>query len=258
MVITATKPTNAAGAGVVMQTAQGNPRLQDSSTKTVSSYITHIHSNYDVPEIRNVLNSLRQSILGNLLDSDVQISGVSSSTIADWSSTLLQTDRPRLTVEMVVDEASPILKLNPLGTILPMTITYPDVIEHHSSNLPDPEWESDLHEALLELEQLPAGAKESEDLVPSPATMADARHLLRRMYDISSRRYDVYLMPGGDIAIDGSGQNGARVAIVCESSGGVICLVSPRSLNLSNSYTSESDMPDAVLRKALDVLEPRL
>ena len=88
----------------------------------------------------------------------------------------------------------------------------------------------------------------------SAATMLNVRSLLRRVYEISPRRYEVYAMSDGDIAIDGSGSNGRRVVIVCESGGGILRLVSPSSLSLTEEYPSADAVPDDFLREALDVL----
>ena len=112
-----------------------------------------------------------------------------------------------------------------------------------------------LENALQDLNRIPREAPEDGHLEPAKVTVENAKHLLSRMYEISPRRYEVYLLPDGDIAIDGAGMNGKRVVVLCEAGGGVLCLASPRNPNLSTSHPSAHNVPDDFLHEALATLD---
>ena len=113
----------------------------------------------------------------------------------------------------------------------------------------------DLRDALQDLARLPQSALEDGDEAPFHTAMTNGRHLVRRMYRYLPRRYEVYLMSNGGVAIDSASVNGKRVVILCNSDGSVQRLVSPRSLHLSKSHPNALSVPDSFLQEALDELD---
>ena len=99
----------------------------------------------------------------------------------------------------------------------------------------------ELIKALRELEQVSADAEEDGLDIPSEVAFTNARRLLRAMYRISPRRFGVYPEPGGYIAIDARGANDGIAVVMCDSDGGVLCLVTigdePRRARYSTART---------------------
>lgn len=60
----------------------------------------------------------------------------------------------------------------------------------------------ELNEGLYDLRQATDEAIEEGFLVPSGIALENADRLLREMYGISPRRFEVYPTPDGEIAID--------------------------------------------------------
>lgn len=110
---------------------------------------------------------------------------------------------------------------------------------------------TELTEALQELQEVTADAKEDGLKVPSEVAFANAERLLKAMYHISPRRYGVYPEPDGYIAIDARGANGRIAVVMCGSDGGVLCLVTIDDEPRRARYYTARKLPDGFIREAL-------
>ena len=115
--------------------------------------------------------------------------------------------------------------------------------------------DSDLGDALRDLSEAAAEAAASEFPVPSSAAIDNAKRLLVAMYDAAPRRFEVYPTPDGEVAIDAPTGHGSSVLLLCDSGGGVMCLVNTVGAQRLMRYGSAGEVPAAVLRDALDELE---
>ena len=109
----------------------------------------------------------------------------------------------------------------------------------------------ELIKALRELEQVSADAEEDGLDIPSEVAFANARRLLRAMYRISPRRFGVYPEPGGYIAIDARGAKDGIAVVMCDSDGGVLCLVTIGDEPRRARYSTARTLPDGFIRDAL-------
>ncbi len=109
----------------------------------------------------------------------------------------------------------------------------------------------ELIKALRELEQVSADAEEDGLDIPSEVAFTNARRLLRAMYRISPRRFGVYPEPGGYIAIDARGANDGIAVVMCDSDGGVLCLVTIGDEPRRARYSTARTLPDGFIRDAL-------
>lgn len=112
----------------------------------------------------------------------------------------------------------------------------------------------DLEEALQELAEVTAYAEEDGLDVPANVAFANADRLLKAMFRISPRRFGVYPMPDGYIAIDARGSNNGIVVVMCGSDGSVLCLVTIAGESRRARYSTASELPDGFIREALAAL----
>lgn len=113
----------------------------------------------------------------------------------------------------------------------------------------------DLCDALRDLEGVRNEAREEEFPVPSDMALGNARRLLHAMYWILSRRFEVYPMPDGEIAIHVPGGPGRSVLLLCGSDGGALCSVNMDGVHRRARYTDTRRLPDGFVRDALAELE---
>ena len=112
----------------------------------------------------------------------------------------------------------------------------------------------ELHDALLDLEEVSEEAQEHQVAVPSALAHRNVRRLLPAMYRVWPRRFFVYPLHNGEIAIDATTRNKDSVIVVCDSGGGAVCLVSIGQENRRATYANADRLPDAFLREALEEL----
>ena len=115
----------------------------------------------------------------------------------------------------------------------------------------------DLYDAVHDLEEARNEAREERFPIPSDIAIGNARRLLHAMYTILPRRFEVYPTPDGEIAIDVRGRRGLAVLLLCESDGGMLCLVSMDGAHRRARYSDASMLPDGFVRDALSELEAR-
>ena len=116
-------------------------------------------------------------------------------------------------------------------------------------------WADELNEGLYDLRQATNEAIEEGFPVPSGTALENADRLLREMYRISPRRFEVYPTPDGEIAIDAPGGHGRSVLLLCDSEGGALCLVNMNGNPRRARYSTTERLPDGFVREALAELE---
>ena len=108
----------------------------------------------------------------------------------------------------------------------------------------------DLDGALRDLEGAIAEADEEGFPRPSDMALANAERLLRQMYEILPRRFAVYPTPDAEIALDAPSERGS-VILLCDSTGGALCLVNVNGDQRRARYSSSNTLPDGFVREAL-------
>ncbi len=112
-----------------------------------------------------------------------------------------------------------------------------------------------LSDALSDLREAVAEAFDEGFPTPSETALNNADRLLRAMYKISPRRFEVYPTPDGEVAIDAPNGRGSSVILLCESEGGAFCLANLKSGHRRSRYSSAEILPDGFLHEALADLE---
>ena len=116
---------------------------------------------------------------------------------------------------------------------------------------------SELRDAMHDLDEAREEAREEGFSAPSDVALRNARLLLPAMYDISPRRFEVYPMPDGEVAIDAPGGQGRSALLLCESGGSVLCLVNMHGAHRHEHYSDASMLPDSFVREAMEELDRR-
>ena len=116
---------------------------------------------------------------------------------------------------------------------------------------------NDLRDAMRDLDEAQEEAREEEFPAPSEAALRNARRLLRAMYDIFPRRFEVYPTPDGEIAIYAPGDPGRSVLLLCDSDGGALCMTNSNGAHRRARYSDTDRLPDGFVREALDELKQR-
>ncbi len=112
-----------------------------------------------------------------------------------------------------------------------------------------------LYAALHDLRQATEEASEEGFPIPSESALASANRLLREMYRISRRRFEVYPTQDGEVAIDAPGGYGRSVVLLCNSEGGALCLVNMNGEHRRARYSATEMLPDGFVQEALTELE---
>ena len=115
----------------------------------------------------------------------------------------------------------------------------------------------DLSEALRDLREAKDEAREEGFPAPFDAAARNARRLLRAMYRISPRRFEVYPTPDGEVAIDAPGGFGRSVLLLCDSGGGALCSVNMDGAQRRARYSDTRGLPDGFVREVLAELKRR-
>lgn len=117
-------------------------------------------------------------------------------------------------------------------------------------------WPDDaFNDALQDLQEANNEATEEGFLPPSDKALNNAERLLKEMYAVSPRRYEVYPTSGREVAIDAPGGCGRSVILLCDSDGGALCLVNMNGEHRRARYLSTDILPERFLREALIELE---
>ena len=113
----------------------------------------------------------------------------------------------------------------------------------------------ELYAALQDLHEAKDEACEEGFPVPSEMALENAERLLREMFLISPRRFEVYPTPDGEIAIDAPGGHRRSVLLLCDSEGGALCLVNMNGNHRRARYDTTNTLPDGFVREAMIELE---
>ena len=112
-----------------------------------------------------------------------------------------------------------------------------------------------LEDALEDLKECPTEAHEQSFLAPTQVALRNAEHLLKIMFRLLPRRFEVYPMPTGAIAIQASHAPEIAISVLCEPDGEVLCLVSVPDYSRRAWYSTADFLPDGFLREALLALK---
>ena len=113
----------------------------------------------------------------------------------------------------------------------------------------------ELREALCDLDEATAEAREEGFPLPSDAALTNARRLLPAMYELLPCRFEAYPTPDGEIAVQPSVGHGASVLVLCDSDGGALCLVNINGAHRRARYSDTELLPDGFVREALAELK---
>ena len=107
---------------------------------------------------------------------------------------------------------------------------------------------------LADLRGARAEAVEEGFPPPSALSIAEAERVLKATRRFSTRRFEVYPTPDGEIAID-MPVDGGSVLLLCDSDGGALCLVNLNGDKRQKRYDSAAELPDGFLTQAISELE---
>lgn len=108
-----------------------------------------------------------------------------------------------------------------------------------------------LRDALNDLDLVIEEAKQDGFPIPRNSMIRDARRLLREMYEIWPRRFEVYPTQDGEISIDAPSGHGRLVVVSCAPNGSAECSLVLDGDYRNKNYDSAEELPDEFLRKAL-------
>lgn len=114
-----------------------------------------------------------------------------------------------------------------------------------------PSMPPELADALTDLREIVEEAEEKEFEVPTESTCQLADQLLHTMYAISPRRFEIYPMPTGEIAIDGHDGHGRRIIVFCGPNGNIRCLTNENGKRDSYSDSCPHGMMGSFIQGAL-------
>lgn len=112
-----------------------------------------------------------------------------------------------------------------------------------------------LRDALQDLSEVRREALDEGIPEPSNTAIENAKALLRGMYSISQRRFEVYPTPDAEVAIYAPGGFKRSVLVFCESEGGVLCMVNMKGEHRRARYDSARTLPDGFVLEALTELD---
>ena len=114
---------------------------------------------------------------------------------------------------------------------------------------------SELNDALNDLHEASDEARDEGFPQPSEIALKNAERLLKAVYGISPRRFEVYPTPDGEIAIDAPDGQGRSVILLCDSEGGALCLVNLNGNHRRARYSTTETLPDGFVHEALGDLK---
>jgi len=113
---------------------------------------------------------------------------------------------------------------------------------------------AELAGILGDLREVAGEAREEGFPIPSETAMTSSERLIRQIYGISPGSYGVYPTPDGEVAIDIFNGEGSSVILLCDSEGGVLCLVNIEGNRRRAHYSRRDTLPDGFVREALTEL----
>lgn len=113
---------------------------------------------------------------------------------------------------------------------------------------------TELNAALDDLKDIVEEAKEDNFPIPSNSVIKTSEELVRKIFNIYPRRFEVYPTQGSEIAIDIYNGKGSSVIILCGPSGGALCLVNINGNSRRAHYSQIDILPDGFVKEALEEL----
>lgn len=114
---------------------------------------------------------------------------------------------------------------------------------------------SELRDALEDLGEVRQEAADEGIPEPSNTAVDNAEQLLKGMFKISPRRFEVYPTPDAEVAIYAPGGYKRSVLVFCESGGEVLCMVNMNGQHRRSRYDGAQKLPDGFIREALVELD---
>ena len=114
-----------------------------------------------------------------------------------------------------------------------------------------------LEAALEDLRCALAEAEEEGYPQPSQLALSHAKRIVRRMHALFPTRLEVYPTQDGEVAIVAPGIPRRSVMVLCDSSGGALCMVNMDGVHRRARYSTADTLPDGFLRDALEELASR-
>ena len=111
---------------------------------------------------------------------------------------------------------------------------------------------TELADALTDLAEIVEESEEKGFALPTDPARRLANLLLRSMYSISQRRFEVYPMPKGEIAIDCNDGHGQRIVVFCEPAGSLRCLTNHNGKRDGYRDSDPQSEVGAFIREALE------
>ena len=111
-----------------------------------------------------------------------------------------------------------------------------------------------LKSILADLWSLPEEAREEGILVPPKKLLQSVERLLRAMFDILPRQFELYATADAVVDIDVPNLRGSSVIVSCDKGGGALCTVHIRGEYQSREYENLNLLPDAFLTESLQEL----
>ena len=114
----------------------------------------------------------------------------------------------------------------------------------------EPSADEALWDMLADLRDARAEAVEEGFPPPSDLSITSAERILTATRRFSTRRFEVYPTPDGEIAVDMPIASGS-VLLLCDSDGGALCLVNLNGDKRQKRYNSAAELPDEFLIQAM-------
>lgn len=111
---------------------------------------------------------------------------------------------------------------------------------------------AEFADALADLTEIVEESEEKGFASPTKSACQLAEQLLYSMYAISPRRFEVYPMPKGEIAIDSHDGHGRRIVVFCEPGGSVRCLTNDNGKRDSYSDSNPQGTVGSFIQEALE------
>ena len=108
-----------------------------------------------------------------------------------------------------------------------------------------------ISEAIANLDDIGADAREMGYEVPSAEVVAEAKRILLEMNAYRKSSYDAYAMSDGRVGVAVDGSYGNSMLLVCEPGGTALCVVTENLVSRHAEYETSSFLPDDFVRQAL-------
>ena len=112
----------------------------------------------------------------------------------------------------------------------------------------------ELTAALNDLHNANEEAREEGFPIPSDIAIRNSEELVKNIYEIFPKRFEVYPTQDGEIAVDIYNGKGSSVILLCDSVGEILCMVNISGNSRRAHYSQIDQLPDGFVREALNEL----